>query len=76
MTTDNPLQPVVVEGEAEPVVGRGTIERFTAWVNEKYRTEIAVEFFISNACFRVGPRRVFSLDESDFTTSPTRWTFG
>ena len=76
ITTDNPLQPVVVEGEAEPVVDHETIEQFTAWVNQKYRTEIAVEFFAQNTCFRLGPRRVFSLDESDFTTSPTRWTFG
>jgi hypothetical protein len=76
ITTDNPLQPVVVEGVADRVVGREAIEQFTAWVNQKYRTEIAVEFFTENACFRLEPRRVFSLDESDFTGTPTRWIFG
>ena len=39
-------------------------------------TDIAVAFFTENACFRLEPRRVFSLDESDFTGSPTRWGFG
>ncbi len=36
------------------------IERFTAWVNSKYRTDITVAFFAENACFRLEPRRVFS----------------
>jgi hypothetical protein len=76
ITTDNPLQPVVVEGEADRVVDHEAIEQFTARVNQKYRTEIAVEFFTENACFRLEPHRVFSLDESDFTGSPTRWIFG
>ena len=76
ITTDNPLQPVVVEGVAQRVGEDHDIERFTTWVNSKYHTDIAVAFFAENACFRLEPLRVFSLDESDFTGSPTRWLFG
>jgi PPOX class probable F420-dependent enzyme len=76
ITTDNPLQPVIVEGVVEAVVGDEGIERFTGQVNAKYQTDIAVEFFSDNACFRLAPRRVFSLDEADFTGTPTRWVFG
>ena len=43
------------------------IEQFTRWVNAKYETDIAVAFFSDNACFRLEPHRVFSLDEADFT---------
>jgi hypothetical protein len=67
---------VVVEGVVEPVADHGTIEEFTEWINAKYHTDIAVDFFSDNACFRLEPRKVFGLDESDFTGSPTRWTFG
>ncbi len=76
ITTDNPLQPVVVEGVTGPVVEDETIERFTAWVNAKYRTDLAVDFFAANVCFRLEPRWAFGLDESDFTGTPTRWVFG
>ena len=76
ITTDNPLQPVVVEGEVQPIGDTHDIERFTTWVNSKYHTDISVAFFTENACFRLEPGRVFSLDESDFTGSPTRWLFG
>jgi PPOX class probable F420-dependent enzyme len=75
LTTDNPRQPVVVEGVVDVVVDEHAIEEFTGWVNAKYRTDIAVDFFTENACFRLEPRRAFGLDESDFTGSPTRWVF-
>ena len=75
ITTDNALQPVVVEGVVAAVTDRLDIERFTDWVNVKYESDIAVQFFLDNACFRLDPRRVFSLDEANFTGSPTRWVF-
>ena len=75
ITTDNPLQPVVVEGVVEVVEDSSALERFTGEVNAKYRTDISVEFFSENSCFRLEPRRVFSLDEADFTGTPTRWDF-
>ncbi len=75
ITTDNPLQPVVVEGVVGPVVAEDVIERFTAWVNAKYRTDLSVDFFAANACFCLEPRWAFALDEADFTGTPTRWVF-
>jgi hypothetical protein len=75
VTTDNALQPVVVEGRAEPVTGRPRVREFTDRANEKYGTDYSVEFFAGNALFRVRPRWAFALDEGDFTGTPTRWVF-
>jgi hypothetical protein len=75
LTTDDPRQPVVVEGVAAVIVATESVEQFTGWVNAKYDTDISVEFFIENTCFRVEPHRAFGLDETDFTGSPTRWVF-
>lgn len=76
ITTDNPLQPVVVEGNVERVVDHETISSFASRVNEKYGTEYSVDFFADNACLRVSPLWAFALDEADFTGTPTRWMFG
>jgi hypothetical protein len=76
ITTDNPLEPVVMHGVAQRITDAGSIERFTAQTNAKYRTDIAVAFFADNACFRLEPRLVFGLVEADFTGSPTRWDLG
>src|SRR5438093_13033095 len=76
-TTENAYEPVVIEGEAELVHHPAAIATFVARTNRKYRTEYSVEFFSSpsNACFQVRPAWAFGLTESDFTGSPTRWTF-
>jgi nitroimidazol reductase NimA-like FMN-containing flavoprotein (pyridoxamine 5'-phosphate oxidase superfamily) len=76
ITTDNPRQPVVVQGRAESIVDDQQIERFTSWVNAKYETDLPVSFFADNACFRLDPRCAFGLDDADFTSTPTRWDFG
>jgi PPOX class probable F420-dependent enzyme len=52
VTTDNPIEPVVVEGVAEVVRDPDV-----------------------NATFRVRPHWVFSLNEKEFTETPTRWEF-
>ena len=75
ITTDDPLQPVVVEGDVERVADRGRIEDFAHLVNSKYDAQYPTSFFIDNACFCLRPRRVFSLDASDFVGTPTRWRF-
>jgi len=75
VTTDNAVEPVVIEGVAEHVTEREPIERFTALTNAKYGVDYAVDFYLDNACFRVRPQRVFGLDDADFTGSPTRWVF-
>jgi PPOX class probable F420-dependent enzyme len=78
VTTSDPYEPVVVEGVAERVANAEAIGRYARLVNEKYETEIPVEFYdpAENALFRVTPRAVIGLTESDFTGSPTRWGFG
>ena len=77
ITTDNAHEPVVIEGEAEVIDDLSAIRAFTDQSNQKYRTDYPLEFFTqpSNACFRVRPLWAFGLTESDFTGSPTRWTF-
>ena len=75
MTTDNALQPVVVDGEVERVDAPTLLEQFTGLVNAKYDTDYPVSFFTENACFRLSPQWVFSLDEADFVGTPTRWVF-
>ena len=75
LATDDPRQPVVVRGRVERVTDLADIERFTAGVNEKYESDLPVSFFVDNATFRLPPTWVFSLDEEDFTGTPTRWVF-
>ena len=77
ITTDNAAEPVVIEGTAELVQDLTAIAGFVIKINDKYRTDYAVDFFSApeNACFRVHPRWAFGLTESDFTGSPTRWVF-
>jgi general stress protein 26 len=77
LTTDNALEPVVVEGTATRVGDRATIQTFVDQVNAKYDTRYGLDFFdpAVNACYRVAPTWVFALTEDDFQGSPTRWRF-
>ena len=75
VATDNPRQPVVVEGTVERVTAIGPIEVFARAANAKYDTDLSVSFFVENVCFRLVFVRAFGLDESDFAGTPTRWIF-
>ena len=75
ITTDNALQPVVVEGRVERISDDALVASFTDWVNRKYETDYSTSFFGENALFRLRPTWIFSLDDGDFTGSPTCWTF-
>lgn len=77
VATDNPLEPVVVEGLAALITELERIRGFLEAVNRKYSTNYDLEFFNPdrNASFRVRPTWVFGLTEGDFSGSPTRWTF-
>jgi Pyridoxamine 5'-phosphate oxidase len=75
IATDNPLEPVVVEGHVDRVTDRAAIQAFTDAVNAKYETDYSVDFFTENALFRLRPESAFGLTEADFTGSPTRWDF-
>ena len=75
ITTDDALEPVVVEGEVRRVTALEPITAFTDRMNRKYESDYGVDFFTANACFRLRPLRVFGLTEADFAGSPTRWVF-
>ena len=75
VTTDDPLEPVVVEGTASQLTDAADIEAFTSAINEKHGVDYSVDFYLApdNACFRVAPVIVIGLAEANFTGSPTRW---
>jgi PPOX class probable F420-dependent enzyme len=75
MTTDDALDPVIVEGDAVVANDPESVARFTEWVNSKYGTDYTVEFFGDNGLWRLRPEWAFALQENDFSGSPTRWAF-
>jgi PPOX class probable F420-dependent enzyme len=78
LATDNPREPVVVEGVAELIAEPVALRRVIDAENAKYGTDYGVEMLdpAANACFKVRPVWVFALDGADFTGSPTRFRFG
>ena len=77
VATDDPRQPVVVEGRAARVAADDVdaLAAFTDGVNAKYAVDYEVAFYAENTAFAVEPAVVIGLDEDDFTGSPTRWRF-
>ena len=77
LSTDNPLEPVVVQGRARRVTDRAALTAMLAAENAKYRTAYGQEMVdpASNSVFALRPEWVFALDSSDFAGSPTRFTF-
>ena len=78
LTTDDALEPVIIEGDAERVTDLDRLAGFMAALDAKYETDYGAEFADPevNGVWRVAPDRAFGLVEKDFTGSPTRWTFG
>jgi PPOX class probable F420-dependent enzyme len=78
IATDDPLNPVVVEGTARIVTDSASTRAFLDEMNAKYRTGYSPDFLdpTRNATVRVRPKWAFGLDERDFPGSPTRWEFG
>ncbi|MBV8949317.1 MAG: pyridoxamine 5'-phosphate oxidase family protein [Actinobacteria bacterium] len=77
IATDDPAEPVVLEGTAEVVDDLSALRRVLELENAKYGTAYGMEMFdpAVNTTFRFRAEVVFGLDTSDFTGSPTRWTF-
>jgi general stress protein 26 len=77
VSTDNPLEPVVVHGRAERVTDRAALTAMLAAENAKYGTSYGIEMVdpASNSVFALHPEWVFALDSADFAGSPTRFTF-
>jgi PPOX class probable F420-dependent enzyme len=76
-TTDQPREPVVVDGVTRRVEHPDDVRAFAGAVNAKYGTDYGLDFYdpAVNACFRLRPSWVFALTEEDFAGSPTRWRF-
>jgi len=74
-TTDDPLEPVVVEGVAAIVTETAALEAMLDAMNAKYEVTYALDFLdpAVNATFRIQPHWAVGLLERDFTGSPTRW---
>ncbi len=77
LSTDDPLEPVVVQGRAERVTDPGALAAMLAAENAKYGTSYGPDMVdpASNSVFRLRPEWAFALDSRDFTGSPTRFTF-
>lgn len=60
MTTDNPLEPVVVDGTAERVADADARRRFLGLLNATYGTDYPIGFLDPDV---------------NGTCSPTRWVF-
>lgn len=75
VTTDDPKQPVVLDGVAELLTAHEDLLAFIDATNGKYGTGYGVDFLdpAVNATFAVRPNWAFALDEADFGGSPTRW---
>jgi PPOX class probable F420-dependent enzyme len=75
VTTEDANEPVVVEGRAEVVDDRPTIERIADLMSAKYGGGVTADFLAANATVRVQPSWAFGIAHDDFTGSPTRWVF-
>jgi len=77
VSTENPLEPVVVHGRALRVTDPNSLAAMLAAENAKYGTSYGFDMVdpASNSVFALRPEWVFALDSSDFAGSPTRFTF-
>jgi Pyridoxamine 5'-phosphate oxidase len=77
ITTEDALNPVVVEGTAEKVTDHRQIAEMLALENAKYGTAYKIDSLdpAVNSCFRVRPIWAFGIKHGDFQGSPTRWDF-
>jgi general stress protein 26 len=74
-TTEDALNPVVVEGVASQVEDAPTKQGFLNDINAKYETNYQLDFLdpATTAVLRIQPTWAFGLVQDDFTGSPTRW---
>jgi hypothetical protein len=77
LSTDSPLEPVIVQGRVHRVTDPGALTAMLAAENAKYGTAYGQDMVdpASNSVFALPPEWVFALDSSNFAGSPTRFTF-
>jgi PPOX class probable F420-dependent enzyme len=75
VTTEDAVQPVVVDGRATIVTELSRRQRLVDLENDKYGSTLDVGFLdpAVNATVRIDPVVVIGLDDDAFTDSPTRW---
>jgi hypothetical protein len=78
LSTDDPLEPVVVAGRARRIRDPAALERMLGAENAKYGTDYGMDMLdpALNSAFVLRPEWAFALDTKDFAGSPTRFTFG
>jgi PPOX class probable F420-dependent enzyme len=78
LATDDPAEPVVVHGHAERVTERHQLLVMLAAENAKYGTDYGEEMIdpAANSVFALRTEWAFALDSTDFTGTPTRFSFG
>jgi PPOX class probable F420-dependent enzyme len=78
LATEDPAEPVVVQGRAHRVTDRAALLAMLEAENSKYGTSYGEEMVdpATNSVFALQPEWAFALDSTDFTGSPTRFTFG
>lgn len=78
LSTEDPVEPVVVQGRAERITNQEELERMLAAENAKYGTDYGIDMVdpTFNSVFALTPEWAFTLDSGDFTGSPTRFVFG
>lgn len=77
LATDNPIEPVVVHGQARRVTAAHELSAMLAAENAKYGTSYGPDMVdpAVNSVFALRPEWAFALDSSDFAGSPTRYAF-
>jgi Pyridoxamine 5'-phosphate oxidase len=77
LSTDNPIEPVVVHGRARRVTGADELSAMLAAENAKYGTSYGPDMVDPgvNSVFALQPDWAFALDSGDFAGSPTRYIF-
>jgi hypothetical protein len=76
-TTEDAVDPVIIEGIAAIITDAESIAWFLAALNGKYGTDYGSDLVdpVANATVRVEPETAFGLLGQDFSGSPTRWRF-
>jgi PPOX class probable F420-dependent enzyme len=75
VATEDPNEPVVVEGTASLIEDRDAVTRVAELMSAKYGGGVTAEFLLANATLSVRPSWAFGIAHDDFTGSPTRWMF-
>jgi nitroimidazol reductase NimA-like FMN-containing flavoprotein (pyridoxamine 5'-phosphate oxidase superfamily) len=75
VSTDRADEAVILEGVAEEITGRASLEPFYEAYKEKYDWDLEQMGFDKEPVYIVRPRIVFGIRERYFTDSATRWTF-